>query len=333
MAGAGALGGPESRGGEIRVRPPQVERSLGRLVFSQLEARPPGGSPVWGGVGLPQLQQPDRAAGAGGGAPSPSPVGSIAGSRASAPGAQRPRAQLGRASRQLGLPPPPISASAQAFRSEKVGPGLQELKCSLAFHCAIPVSAGNAPGPRSSAGWISAIREPNLSPRPGPGPRGPTQRSAFGATLPPAGQAWRGGPGMGALRSVLLRSPEEPSNAGPGGVWSCPQNLLDARPRGTWKRGGQSAPCSGPAYEISASRARSQDQNSSGPKGLATGKAGAHIPENCDLWASGARASQWIWGFDGWLGPRQRRLWYGWCLASDCVSAQGRSLVPSLPDL
>ena len=72
MAGAGALGGPESRGGEIRVRPPQVERSLGRLVFSQLEARPPGGSPAWGGVGLPQLLQPDRAAGTGGGAPSPS---------------------------------------------------------------------------------------------------------------------------------------------------------------------------------------------------------------------------------------------------------------------
>lgn len=108
MAGAGALGGPESRGGEIRVRPPQVEPSLGRLVFSQLEARPPGGSPAWSGVGLPQLRQPDRAAGAGGGAPGPSPACSSAGSRASAPGAQRPRAQLGRASRQLGLPPPPI---------------------------------------------------------------------------------------------------------------------------------------------------------------------------------------------------------------------------------
>ena len=61
-----------------------------------------------------------------------------------------------------------------------------------------------------SAGWISAIREPKLSPRPWPGPHGPTQRSAFGVTLPPAGQAWRGGPGMGALRSVLLEALRNP---------------------------------------------------------------------------------------------------------------------------
>lgn len=60
---------------------------------------------------------------------------------------------------------------------------------------------------------------------------------------------------------------------------------------------------------------------SSGPKGLAPGESGARIPENCDLWASGGRVSQWVLGFDG-LGPGSAGCGMS-RFAATCVSTPG----------
>lgn len=115
-----------------------------------------------------------------------------------------------------GTPPTP-----NPIRSEKVGPGLHELKRSLAFHCGIPISTGNAPS--SVHGWLNLrVSRTQLIAEAFAGTARTNAAVGIRSHAAPCWTGLEGRPRNGGTSLRPARSPEEPSTADPVGVWSCP---------------------------------------------------------------------------------------------------------------
>lgn len=93
-----------------------------------------------------------------------------------------------------------------------------------------------------------------------------------------------------------VNSPPQPLPAAHLEVCSCPKKPSSGVP-GLTANERQAAGGSGPAFVISASRARFQYLHS-GPHGRSREENGAQIPENCDPWDYRGRVTQWALGFE-----------------------------------